>query len=83
MGEIRRKSEFPRSPLVIIICPKPGFKSSYFNEKRIPKVYKDFIWNENDHLLAESEFHNDVLTGYMNMSYMFGIDWQIYVMNSG
>ena len=79
MGEIRKNAEFPRPPLVVIACPKPGFKSSYFDEKNIPKVYKDFIWKENDYVLEE--FQNNVLSAYTNMSYTLGIDWTINVVN--
>ena len=81
MGERRINAEFPYSPLVVIICPKPGFKSSFFDEKNIPRVYKDFIWKENDFVLER--FQNDVLSAYINMTYKFGIDWKAYVVNFG
>ena len=79
MGEIRKNVEFPRPPLVVVICPKPGFKSSYFDEKNLSKVFKDFIWKENDYVLEE--FQNNVLAAYMNMSYILGIDWTINAVN--
>ena len=79
MGEMRRFAEFPHSPLVMIICPNPGFKSSYFDENNVPRVYKDFLWKENDFVLER--FQDDVLSAYMNMSYMFGIDWKLNIIN--
>ena len=79
MGEMRRLAEFPHSPLVMIICPNPGFKSSYFDENNVPRVYKDFLWKENDFVLER--FQDDVLSAYMNMSYMFGFDWKLNIIN--
>ena len=64
---------------VLIFCPNPGFKPSFFEEMRNkskhPGVEK-FIWKFKFHkrLLENVSSIPDV---YKNMSYELGVDWNI------
>ena len=59
---------------VFIICPEPGFKPSIF-EKFIPRV-QQYFWNvEEEHKILENE--TSIPNVYLNMSYQYGIDWNL------
>ena len=46
MGERQEeiKLDDPRFYPIIIICPEPGFKTSYFDEHKVSTGMKKFLW---------------------------------------
>ena len=67
---------------VLIFCPEPGFKPSFFNKiKRTAKTasIEKYIWKfawQKKVLLENVSSLPDV---YKNMSYELGKDWKIYL----
>ena len=64
---------------VLIFCPNPGFKPSFFEEMKNGKKYtgaEKFIWKFKLHkrLLENVTSIPDV---YKNMSFELGVDWDI------
>ena len=64
---------------VLIFCPNPGFKASFFEEMKNRKKYfgvEKFIWKFKHHkrLLENVSSIPDV---YKNMSFELGVDWDI------
>ena len=66
---------------VLIFCPNPGFKLSFFeemkkyNDTKYPGVEK-FIWKFKYHTrLLENA--SSILDEYENMSFELGVDWDI------
>ena len=82
MGERQEeiKLDDPRFYPIIIICPEPGFKTSYFDERKISTGMKKFFWKNDKYL---KNIDDDIVNTYENMSYKLGIDWNIYVWNQG
>ena len=62
---------------ILVICPEPGFKTSFFKENEVEDIgAEQFFWiNENN----RKKFENDssMLAVYMNMSYKLPMDWTI------
>ena len=81
MSEIQRKidPDSKRQAPVMIICPEPGFKSSFFDKHGMNKAGKNFFWNHNVEPQAMKKFENEFMAAYMNMSYILGTDYNISV----
>ena len=82
MGERQEeiKHDDPRFYPIIIICPEPGFKTSYFDERKIPTGMKKFFWKNDKYL---KNIDDDIVNTYENMSYKLGTDWNIHVWSQG
>ena len=80
VGETQVEIEPKNSRLcpIIIICPEPGFKTSYFNERKIYAGMKAFLWKTPSYKYMK-HIENDIVNAYDNMSYKLGIDWNIYL----
>ena len=65
---------------IVIICPQPGFKTSYFDELKIYSGYKKFLWKKPSYKQMKP-IENDIVNAYGNMSYKLGIDWNIDLYN--
>ena len=65
---------------IVIICPQPGFKTSYFEELKIYSGYKKFLWRKPSYKQMKP-IENDIVNAYDNMSYKLGIDWNIHLYN--
>jgi hypothetical protein len=82
MSEMRKKIELSdnREAPVLIICPEPGFKSSFFDENHIEffKSLKKFFWNY-PAVSGETmkKFEHNLMDAYMNMSYNMGKDFNL------
>ena len=83
MSEMRKKIELnPRKAPVLIICPEPGFKKSFFEQNAIDINYRKFFWNYpsvSGELLKK--FDGDFMGAYMNMSYTIGEDFNINLLD--
>ena len=80
MSEMRKKIELSdnREAPVLIICPEPGFKASFFNENDIEKSFRKFFWNyESVSGETMKKFEHDIMGAYINMSYTLGQDFNI------
>ena len=84
MSEMRNKiiSNTERLAPVMIICPEPGFKSSFFDEHNIDKSMKNFFWNWEFSEQWMKKFENYFLDAYMNMSYTYGVDWNMILLKT-
>ena len=82
MGERQEeiKLDDPHFYPIIIICPEPGFKTSYFDERKISTGMKKFFWKNDKYV---KNIDNNIVNAYENMSYKLGIDWNIHVWNQG
>ena len=84
MSEMRKKIELNnnRKAPVLIICPEPGFKESFFEKNDIEKSYRKFFWNYpsvSGKILKK--FDHDFIGAYMNMSYTIGEDFNISLLD--
>ena len=84
MSEMRKKIELSdsREAPVLIICPEPGFKSSFFDENYIEISLKKFFWNYPS-VSGETmkKFEHNLMDAYMNMSYTMGKDFNISLLD--
>ena len=84
MSEMRKKIELNgnREAPVLIICPEPGFKSSFFDENSIEISLKKFFWNFKS-VSGEKmkNFEPDLMSAYKNMSYTIGKDFNISLLD--
>ena len=84
MSEMRKKIELKdnREAPVLIICPEPGFKSSFFDENDIEISLKKFFWNYKS-VSGEKmkNFEPDLMSAYKNMSYTIGKDFNISLLD--
>ena len=67
---------------VLIFCPNPGFKPSFFEEMKNEKIEKKypgvekFIWKFKYHKRLLENF-SSIPEVYKNMSFELGVDWDI------
>ena len=81
MGERQVEIEIDKRLCPIVItCPQPGFKTSYFDELKIYSGYKKFLWRKLSYKQMKP-VENDIVNAYDNMSYKLGIDWNIHLYN--
>ena len=84
MSGMRKKIELSdnREAPVLIICPEPGFKSSFFDENHIEITLKKFFWNYQS-VSGETmkKFEQNLMDAYMNMSYAMGKDFNISLLD--
>ena len=70
----------PESP-VIVLCPDPPFKKSYFRQFGKNKTTGSerffWIWDSSSQLPMVENYNSTAMDIYMNMSYQLGLDWNI------
>ena len=84
MSGMRKKIELSdnREAPVLIICPEPGFKSSFFDENHIEISLKKFFWNHPGVSgKTMKTFEHNLMDAYMNMSYTMGKDFNISLLD--
>ena len=86
MSEMRKKIEGidnrKRKAPVLIICPEPGFKASFFEQNDIQKSFRKFFWNyKSVSGKAMKKFEPDFMGAYLNMSYTLGEDFNISLLD--
>ena len=79
MSEMRNKivPNTKRLAPVMIICPEPGFKTSFFDDHNIDRTMKNFLWTWDFSEPSMKKFENYFIDAYLNMSYTFGVDWNM------
>ena len=71
-------------PPIFIFCPDPSFKHSFFKSHNIRSLGTEkYFWMEatlTDYLTNKFENHS-ALDLYKKMSYQYGSDWKILILN--
>ena len=78
IAQKREKITQPESP-VLLLCPDPPFKPSFFEqfgENKVPGSEK-YFWVANPHWQMVENYTSTAMNFYMNMSYQLGSDWNI------
>ena len=70
----------PESP-VLVLCPDPPFKKSYFRQfgKNKTTGAERFFWVVPPSWKMVENYNSTAMNIYMNMSYQLGLDWNIYL----
>ena len=84
IAQTRANKDESQSPPVLIVCPYPPFKSSFFKDHGMDKSVgaEKYFWKSPHHW---QNFKNSSYTAmdiYMNMSYRLEMDWQIHLFRS-
>ena len=79
IAQTRANKDESEPPPVLIVCPYPPFKSSFFKDNGMDKIVgaEKYFWKVPQHW---ERFKNSSYTAmdiYMNMSYKLGMDWQM------
>ena len=62
---------------VLIACPEPAFKPSFFKENKLTLLSIEKIFWSVEQQRNRFENYTSMLPVYMNMSYELGLDWEI------
>ena len=74
---LRQEKVEEYSAPVLIACPEPAFKPSFFKENKLTKLSIEKIFWSVEHQRNRFENYTSMLPVYMNMSYELGLDWEI------
>ena len=79
--ESPKKGAKPNPP-ILVICPDPPFKPSYFKKHNLvdPGIEK-YFWYFYNHYISKLENDSTPLDIYMNMSLKLGVGWNIFGIN--
>ena len=73
-----QEEENPDQP-VLVACPDPPFKPSFFKEQGIG--FNSYFWVKPMETSNKLEEGSSMMNVFMNMSYKLEIDWNISIMN--
>ena len=79
----KREDVTQPEPPVLVLCPHPPFKKSFFEQfkkNKHPGAEK-FFWAVSSHWLMVENYPSTAMDLYMNMSYQLGLDWNISLPN--
>ena len=80
--ESTQKGSEPNYP-VLIICPYPSFKPSFFKEHGLEgRGLEMYFWLLYPKYIRKLESNSTVYDTYMKMSYEFQKDWHIKIQNN-
>ena len=70
-------------PPVLVFCPDPPFKKSYFNKFGKNKTLgaERYFWITPTSWKMVENYPLTAMDIYMNMSYQLGLDWNIFLYN--
>ena len=73
--KLAKKLEYP----ILVFCPEPGFKQSFFKEmkRNIVPGTETFLWNYFSGYKNVLENGSSIPDVYKNMSFELGVDWDI------
>ena len=66
MGERQVGIDKKRLCPIVIICPQPGFKTSYFEERKVYSGMKKFLWKKPSYKQMKL-IENDIVNAYDNV----------------
>ena len=73
-----QEEENPDQP-VLVACPDPPFKPSFFKEQGIG--FNSYFWVKPSEIRNKLEKGSSMFNVFMSMSYKPGIDWNISISN--
>ena len=74
---LRQEKVEEYSAPVLIACPEPAFKPSFFKENKLTLLSIEKIFWSVEQQRNRFENYTSMLPVYMNMSYELGLDWEI------
>ena len=79
IAQTRANKDPHQLPPVLILCPYPPFKTSFFNDHGMNKTVgaEKYFWKLPQHWETFKNSSHTAVDIYMNMSYKLGMDWQI------
>ena len=84
IAQTRANKDESQSPPVLIVCPYPPFKSSFFKDHGLDKSVgaKKYFWKVPKHWKTFKNSSYTAMDIYMNMSYKLGVDWKMQLFPS-
>ena len=84
IAQTRAYKDESQTPPVLIICPNPPYKSSFFKEHGLDKSVgaEKYFWKVRHHWERLNNSSHTAMDIYMNMSYKLGMDWQMQLYRS-
>ena len=79
IAQTRANKDESEPPPVLIVCPYPPFKSSFFKDHGMDKIVgaEKYFWKVPQHWERFKKSSYTAMDIYMNMSYKLGMDWQM------
>ena len=71
----------PYSAPILIACPDPAFKKSFFKENGLDQLSIEKLFWRDQRYRKPFENCSSMLPVYMNMSYTLGLDWEIAMLD--
>ena len=70
-----------RESPVLVLCPDPPFKKSFFKQFGENKIVgaERYFWSVDVHWKMLENYNSTAMDVYMNMSYQLGLDWNISI----
>ena len=84
IAQTRANKDESQSPPVLIVCPYPPFKSSFFKDHGLDKSVgaEKYFWKVPKHWETFKNSSYTAMDIYMNMSYKLGMDWKMQLFRS-
>ena len=82
IGHRQEKVEKYSAP-VLIVCPKPAFKPSFFKENGLDNLSIDKLFWSHEQYRKNFQNHSSMVTVYKNMTYILNLDWEIAIFDLG
>ena len=81
IAQSREINDKPQEPPVLIVCPYPPFKASFFKDHGMDKSVgaEKYFWKLEIHWKMFQNSSQTAMDIYMNMSYKLGMDWHIHL----
>ena len=74
---LRQEKVEEYSAPVLIACPEPAFKPSFFKENKLTLLSIEKIFWSDEQKRQKFENYSSMLPVYKQMSYQLGLDWEI------
>ena len=79
IAQTRANRNQPQSSPVLIVCPYPPFKTSFFKDHGLDGVGAEkYFWKLPQHWKKFENSSDKAMDIYMNMSYKLEVDWQMH-----
>ena len=83
IAQTRANRNQPQSSPVLIVCPYPPFKTSFFKDHGLDGVGAEkYFWKSPHHWQNFKNYSHTAMDIYMNMSYKLEMDWQMHLFRS-
>ena len=79
IAQTRENKDQPNPPPVLIVCPYPPYKTSFFKNHGLDGIGAEkYFWKVPQHWEMFKNSSHTAMDIYMNMSYKLGMDWQMH-----